>query len=107
MHSLKVYYRPDEYPEWIPWKEFSQKFFNLGKSSAIDRGGVPTARANFVPRLSLGKPPNACDDGSTGRNLRRGFDFQVKFVGTGHVVLDRFRIHAQQLSEKSRSIQTP
>jgi hypothetical protein len=106
MHTLKVFYRPDNYPEWVPWKEFSQKFFNIGKPGAINRGGVPTARANFVPRLPLGKPPNACDD-STRRNLRRGFDFQVKFSGTGHVIIERFRIHGQMLTEKSRAVQTP
>jgi hypothetical protein len=27
----------------------------------------------------------------------------VRFVGTGHVVLDRFRLHAQKQIERSRA----
>jgi hypothetical protein len=100
MHTLKIFYRPDQYPQWVPWREFTQKFDVIGQVGAIDAGGVPTARAGFAPRVSLGKPPDDCDP-TTGRRLRRGYEFQVKFVGTGHVILDRFRIHAQKLVERS------
>jgi hypothetical protein len=102
MHTLSVSYRPDNYPEWIPWREFEQKFNMIGTRGALDVGGVPTARPGFYPRLSFGKPQNACDN-NTERNTRRGFEFQVRFQGNGHVVLDRFRIHAQKLIEKSRA----
>ena len=97
---MKIFYKPDQYPEWIAWREFNQKFFMIGTAGSIDQNGVPSARAGFAPRVSLGKPQNDCDK-TTGRNLRRGFDFQVKFTGTGHVVIDRFRLHAQKLVEKS------
>lgn len=103
MHSLRTDYRPDYYPEWIPWREFDDQRFNLiGIPSALGAGGVPTARPGFYPRLSFGKPQNACDS-NTERNTRRGFEFQIRFRGTGHVVLDRFRLHAQKLVEKSRA----
>jgi hypothetical protein len=102
MHILKVQYRPDNYPYWIPWREFANKFDMIGERNAIDLGGVPTVRPGFAPRVPFGKPQNACDD-TTGRSLRRGYDFQVKFNGTGHAVLDRFRLHAMMLVEKSTS----
>lgn len=102
MHTLKIYYRPDNYPDWTLWREFSQVFDMIGKPGAIDAGGNPSARAGFAPRVSLGKPANASDP-TTARNLRRGFEFQVKFEGSGHVVFDRFRIHGQQFVEKSTS----
>ena len=101
MHTLKVYYRPDNYPEWILWKEFSGKFNLIGNASSLGVGGLPSARPGFSPRTSLGKPPDAADGLQTNRNLARGFNFQVRFVGTGHVVLDRFRIHAQKQFERS------
>jgi parallel beta-helix repeat protein len=95
-------YRPDDYPEWLFWQEFIQKFDLIGRPGAIDGGGIPQARAGFAPRISLNKPKNACDP-TTGRNLRRGFDFQVKLAGVGHVVIHRFRLHAQRIVERSLS----
>lgn len=102
MHTMRVYYRPDQYPSWILWREFAQKFDMIGKPGAIDMAGLPTARAGFAPRVPLGKPRNDCD-ATTGRQLRRGYDFQIKMVGTGHVIIDRFRLHAQKIIEKSTS----
>ena len=107
VHSLTVYYRPDNYPDWIFWKEFPNRFSLIGMKQALGAGGVPTARAGFAPRVPLGKPPNACDPVSTSRSLRRGYYFQVRFQGVGHMTIAMFRLHAQKLVEKSRSIETP
>ena len=106
MHVLKTYYRPDNYPEWIPWKEFIQKFDMIGKGGDLDAGGKPLARAGFAPRVSFGKPADNCDK-NTGRRTRRGFNFQIRLVGSGHVVINRFRLHAQKQVERSRAIQRP
>ena len=103
MDNLTVYYRPDNFPVWVQWKNFVQQFDIIGEAGALDPGGIPTARAGFAPRVSFGKPSDACDPISTNRRLRRGYHFQVRFVGTGHVVIDRFRIHAQILIESSRA----
>lgn len=102
MHTMRIYYRPDQYPNWILWREFTQKFDMIGKPGALDQNGMPSARAGFAPRVPLGKPANDCD-ATTGRQLRRGYDFQVKMNGTGHVVIDRFRLHAQKIIERSTS----
>jgi hypothetical protein len=102
MHTIKIFYRPDQYPSWVFWKEFSQRFDLIGRAGSIDAGGVPTARPGFAPRVPLGKPANDCDP-TTGRQLRRGYDFQVKMNGTGHIIVDRFRLHAMKLVEKSTS----
>lgn len=100
MHSLTVYYRPDNYPDWNLWKRYEHKFTQIGEASAIGRGGVPTASPGFYPRVSLGKPATDYDP-TTKRELRRGFEFQVRFVGRGHAIIDRFRLHGQKLSERS------
>jgi|SRR5215469_12868038 len=101
MHTIKISYRPDNYPEWISWKEYSQVFTLIGNASELGVGGLPSARPGFAPRTSFGKPPDSPDELETGRNLRRGFNFQIRFQGTGHVVLDRFRLHSQRLVERS------
>lgn len=107
MHSLKIYYKPDNYPYWVFWKEFTQELGLIGKPSALGAGGIPTAVPGFIPRLSFGKPPNDTDVFSTNRKLRRGYEFQVKFVGTGYVILNRFRLHAQKETERSRAVNKP
>jgi len=103
MASMTVYYRPDNYPEWLLWKDFPDGFDIIGQKGAIDMGGNPTARAGFAPRVSLGKPASNCDDAVTDRQLRRGYEFHVKFTGTGHVIIDKFRMHAQRTVERSRA----
>lgn len=106
MHTLQVAYRPDGYPDWVPWKEFSQWIDLIGKPSLLNVAGIPTARAGFAVRVSLGKPSDACDK-TTMRRLRRGYQFQLKFSGSGHIVIDRFRLHAQKLLEQSTSKPSP
>lgn len=105
MHSLKVYFRPDNYPDWVLWKDFPDSFSLIGQPQGLQAGGLPSARAGFAPRVPLGKPPNACDPVSTSRRLRRGYHFQIRFKGTGHMMIEMFRLHAQRLVEKSRSIE--
>ena len=103
--TMTSFYRPDGYPDWIAWKDFTQEFNMIGTPGAIDPGGNPTIRSGFAPRQSFGKPGDDTDP-TTKRRLRRGYLHQVKLNGTGHVVLDRFRIHAQKLVEKSRATVT-
>lgn len=106
MHTLKVAYRPDGYPDWVQWKEFSQWIDIIGSPGKLDIAGIPSARAGFAVRVSLGKPADDCDR-ITKRRLRRGYQYQLKFSGTGHVVFDRFRLHAQKLVEKATSQPSP
>lgn len=101
MHTLYVYYRPDNYPEWVFWRKFEERFTLIGRASALDAGGLPTARAGFAPRVDFGKPSDECDPNSTNRRLRRGYQFQIRLKGTGHVSIDRLRVHAQTTIEKS------
>ena len=53
MHTMRIYYRPDQYPDWALWREFSQKFFMIGKAGAIDSNGVPRLT------MSSGEPSGA------------------------------------------------
>jgi hypothetical protein len=103
MHTLTVQYHPDNYPDWVDWKSFSQRFNLIGLKGALKEGAVPSAKAGFAVRVSFGKPPSDCDGNTTRRNLRRGYKFQVKLSGKGHLVIDQMRLHAQKLTERSRA----
>jgi hypothetical protein len=97
---MDVSYRPDDYSEWLPWG----KRINvdaIGQYQTVNPNtGEPELREGFMPRAKLEKPEYDSDP-TTKRSLRRGFNFQVKFNWTGYMALQRFRIQAQQLIEKS------
>lgn len=65
--TFKVYYRPDQYPTWTLWHQWTE----------TDADGT------FRPRMGIGEPsPNDADSG-TQRPMREGHVFQVKIVITG------------------------
>src|SRR4029077_19456325 len=105
-HTLHIDFRPDNYPEWIGWREFNQ-LSTIQEPSRLGRGGLPDTRAGFYPRLSFGKPQVAGDRKATGRKFSRCYNVQIRFRGTGYVVLDRFRLHAQKLIERSTAQNKP
>ena len=106
-NPISVAYLPDNYPTWIPWRNFSGKFGLAGFPGSITPGGVPTATPGFSPRLSLGKPQYQGDFVNTNRNLRRGYRFQLKLNGSGHIQIDQLRVHAQKTVERFIATQPP
>lgn len=98
---VTVEYKPDDYQSWVPWSSFTIRPGVVGQLGAITPGGVPTAKAGFIPRFTLAKPADDCDSDNSKRLLRRGFKFQTKISGSGHITIDRFRVQAQKLVEKA------
>jgi hypothetical protein len=103
--QMNFYYKPDNYPQWVQWQIFSNRAKLIGTPSTITSGGVPIATAGFAPRLSLGKPPDDYDPTNTSRLLRRGYEFQMKLTGSGHLQIDRLRVHGQRTVERSRGLE--
>jgi len=68
--NFQVYYKPDQWPCWVPWFSWSEC---AGRSAG-------TYKPQFRPRMGLGEPsPIPCDE-TTDRPLREGFTFQVRLV---------------------------
>jgi hypothetical protein len=68
--KFEVFYRPDQYPTWIPWLSWTEN---------LTAGASP----NFRPRMGLGQPSSSKMDPSTNRPLPDGYYYQVKVVVTG------------------------
>jgi hypothetical protein len=102
MSNLQVYYRPDDYEDWIPWPFKALPTLGPIMDSDDTLAGMPTSLEGFYPRVTLIKPPDQYDQ-TTKRNLRRGYEFQVKINGTGRASIVRFRLHANQLIEDSKA----
>lgn len=94
-------YRPDGYDDWLEWGTIDD-LQPITTTHDADLANITSRTTNFAPRKTLPKPANKTDP-STNRNLRRGFEFQVKLNGTGSMSLERIRMHAQQITEKSRA----
>lgn len=75
--DFQAFYKPDQYPCWIPWHSWSEcAVQNTGKST-------DNTKPQFRPRMGLGKPsPNVCDP-STKRPLPDAYNYQFKLVITG------------------------
>lgn len=101
--TISLEYRPDQHPEWTTWQTLPV-ISPVGTAQAITPGGVPTLKHNFFPRRTIAKPENDVDSQSfTGRNMRRGFEFQVRLRGTGHCALRKLRLHAKHLVEDDKA----
>ena len=79
--EFKTYYRPDNYPCWIPWHSWSV-------CSQQPSTAIPNAQPTYRTRMGLGTPdPSVCEP-ANGRTMVEGYTFQFKVTITGHC---RFR----------------
>lgn len=71
--DFQVWYRPDDYPCWIPWLAWSECADNTLA------GQTP----QFRPEIGIGEPTGRLCDPVTNRPFREGFYFQVKIQIVG------------------------
>ena len=65
-----VFYKPDQWPNWVPWYSWTRKF-------------VPQTDPGFSPRMGLPMPDANVFDRVNNRPLREGYWFQVRIQMTG------------------------
>lgn len=98
--QFKAYWRPDNYPCWIPWKEWT--ICAEYKECDLDPiTGCLTPRnykPQFRPRIDLGQPPNTCDE-ITGRLLRDGYTFQIRMEISGYCEIRNLQVVAEERME--------
>ncbi len=100
--TLRVLFRPDEYPSWVHWATIqlcasvSQCVLTTSAqfSCTIFK---PNART-YAARIRLPRPSEACNT-IVGMPLDRGYAFQFRFEGTGHFRLRKFRPHLRYLTD--------
>lgn len=87
--DFNVWWRPDEWPCWIPWITLSEC------ADVVTTGGQP----QFRPRIGLGRPPKKFCDTSTNRPFTNAYRFQIKVMITGHCRLIGMRFKAVTIPE--------
>jgi hypothetical protein len=67
--NIQMYYKPDQWPNWILWNQWTETF-------------TPNTDPGFRPRIGLPMPSATDCDTVNNRPLREGFAFQIKVVMT-------------------------
>lgn len=98
--EFKVYWKPDNYPCWILWKEFSEcaEYKDCSFDPLTGCQKFEQAKPQFRPNLSLGQPPNTCDP-ITDRPFRDGYSFQVRFEISGYCEIRNIFLVAEERDE--------
>jgi hypothetical protein len=86
-----VYYKPDQYPVWIPWFAWCE----------CQDTSVPNSKPGFRPRMGLGEPNAKVYDVSNNRPLREAYTFQVRIIIRGHCTLIGARFKAVTIPQPS------
>ena len=86
--DFQIFYRPDEWPCWIPW-------FAWGECAATG----PSSQAQFRPQMGFGQPSSEPCDEVLNRPFREAFRFQIKVVLQGHCRVLGIRLKAITLPE--------
>ena len=85
--TVKVYYRPDFYPEWTLWNTLNLKL----------KSNVP----GYFTRLGLGEPSSQPTEQDNNRPLRNGYFFQIRVVVTGSCTFQAMRLAADSVPEST------
>lgn len=87
--DFQVWYRPDDYPCWISWLEWSE----------CASTATANSKPQFRPRMGLGEPSGKVCDPTTNRPLREGYYFQVKVVIRGQCRYKGMKLAALAIPE--------
>ena len=85
--DFAAFYKPDQYPCWIPWFTWSEC---AGRDSTL-------SKPQFRPRMGLGEPSPLPCDVSTNRPFREFYTVQVKLIVQGHCRLLAWRFKANTI----------
>jgi hypothetical protein len=93
--SLSIFYRPDQYPDWLKWETVS---INPESScQTLSAGSCQVwkeARKTYASRILLTQPPE-CSNPLSGMLTRLGYEFQFRIEGSGHFRIRKFKPHAK------------
>ena len=94
--SLRILWKPDQYPSWVDWATIDL-CASVTQCTLASPGQFsctlwkPNART-YAARIRLPRPPEACNE-LAGIPLDRMYEAQFRLEGTGHFRLRKFRPH--------------
>jgi len=99
--SVNSYYRADTKGCWSPWATWAESFAGCNLVPNRPTGCVPKLYAPppIRSRVALPEPPEDTSGPCVGPPSNMGYEFQAKFVLTGHAKLRKLRIMADEKTE--------
>jgi hypothetical protein len=94
--DFQVYYKPDQYPCWIPWFSWQE----------CARQSEDTSKPQYRPQMGLGQPDGRVCNEDTGMPMREGWGFQIKVVITGQCRFLGARVQANTVPDPAFAKQT-
>lgn len=88
--TFQAWYKPDQWPNWVPWHSWTQTY-----TANTDPG--------FRPRVGLPAPDGTVFDTVNNRPLREGYNFQFKLVMTGPCRFLGAKFYADIIPEPQRA----
>lgn len=92
--NLKVYFKPDQYPFWVKWDDFS--------ISAGSPGAQIRPHSLYRNPLTTRTVPEVFDD-QTHWPLAVGFSFQIRLVWTGLAQVDMIQLWSERVTQPTTS----
>ena len=89
--SFAVFYKPDQYPAWVPWFAWNE----------CQDTSNPNSQPGFRPRMGLGEPSSMVFDACNNRPLREAYSFQVRIIVQGHCKIVGARFKAVTIPQPS------
>lgn len=100
--QVKAFYRPDEYPNWYPWRSgLIRSKYRTTTGESLGAFPFNYYQSNFEPRFQFPTPPDFNEE-STRRKSNRGYSFQVRLDLTGCWSLSRIRVRAVRQLERAK-----
>jgi hypothetical protein len=92
--SVKIYFKPDQYPAWMPWTT-EPICANVSQCSldGTTCSVFQPKQNQYTARLTIPRPPETCNT-ITGKPIDRGYEFQFRFEITGSCRVRKFKAHA-------------
>jgi hypothetical protein len=89
--SAKVWYRPDNHPNWVYWTDFSKCF--ITEQTIAAGGSLQTLSRGYSPQIRF-PTPGLQKNPSTDLPLYLGYEFGIKIEWRGRARLNKFLLHA-------------
>lgn len=95
--DFNLKYRPDDYPCFTPWYEWSV-CANYRDCVTVPGCKTPkTYRGQYRPRMGIQQPPEACTP--QGRRMNVFFQMQPRLEVTGHAIIEKMRFAALETDQ--------
>lgn len=99
---IKAFYRSDQEPSWQPWQVLNV-IAAQGDCQGVNCDGTFSRSKGRYPRKSLQSPVGNTSSSPQRRQSRRFFELQPRLTGTGHCIVNRFRLIAKDLVEDQKA----